>query len=196
MLYSQGGVQLNGVPSPSSMAIFPGDLVQTERGWMAKLTARGTDVTVESETIVRFEGNYLVLDHGSVAVDTSQILAVQVECLTVIPLRMERTQYEVSDVDGKVSIIARKSDLNINRTKDRKLGEENGKAELASLREGERETREDKCASAAPSGQSAASLKGPLVDSVWVKGGGVAGIAALACWVLCRSDNPISPNVP
>ena len=75
MLYTQGGVHLNGVSPPAAIAIFPGDLVQTERDSVAKLTASGSGVTIQPETVVSFEGNAVRLDHGSVSVDTSQAFA-------------------------------------------------------------------------------------------------------------------------
>jgi hypothetical protein len=203
MLYTQGGVHLNGVPPPAAIAIFPGDLVQTERDSVAKLTASGSGVTIQPETVVSFEGNAVRLDHGSVSVDTSQAFAVRVGCLTIIPVRMDGTQYEVTDVNGTVTVNARKSDVNVNhRTPERKAAhenhsEENNQAEQVTVREGEQRKREDKCAAAALPGQSAAvGLKGPLLNSLWAKTAGAGGIAVLACWVLCRTEDPISPNKP
>jgi len=198
MLYSHDGVQLNGGAPPPAIAIFPGDLVQTDHSSIAHLAAEGFGVTIQTETVARFDGQSLILDHGTVAVDTAKAFSVRVGCLTIVPARMEATQYEVTDIDGKVFVIARKSDVNINReNRDRKFGEEKGGAERVSVREGEQQTEEDKCAAAAPSGQSATpGLKGPLINSPWVKRTSVASVVTLACWVLCRSDNPISPNAP
>lgn len=208
MLYTQGGVHLNGVPPPAAIAIFPGDLVQTDRDSVAKLSASGSGVTIQPETVVSFEGNAVRLDHGSVSVDTSQAFAVRVGCLTVIPVRMEGTQYEVTDVNGTVTVNARKSDVNVNRrTPAHKAAnqnlpgenhqDENNQTEQVTVREGEQRKREDKCAAAALPGQSAAAgLKGPLLNSLWVKTAGAGGIAVLACWVLCRTEDPISPNKP
>ncbi len=197
MLYSQGGVRLNGVPPPSAIATFPGDLVQTDHTSIAKLAATGSDITIQAETVISFDGNDLILDHGSVAVVTSQAFAVRVGCLTIIPVRLEGTQYEVTDIDGKVTVTARKSDVNINRKSQEAKSRTENTQEHVTVREGEQRTREDKCAAAAPTGQAAtAGLKGPILDSLWVKGAGVAGIAALTCWVLCRTDNPVSPNAP
>ncbi|MGA8700903.1 MAG: hypothetical protein WB625_04595, partial [Candidatus Sulfotelmatobacter sp.] len=65
MLHDDGGVWLNGSPAPNSSAIFLHDLVQTQKGNWAKIDADGSTVTVQPETIVQFEGDELVLDHGS-----------------------------------------------------------------------------------------------------------------------------------
>jgi hypothetical protein len=193
MLYSQGGVRLNGVAPPAAIAIFPGDLVQTDLGAMAKIAANGSGITIQGETVATFEGGDLALDHGRVVVDTSQSFGVRVGCLTIVPVRIEGTGYDVTDRDGQVEVVARKSDININR-KNRDARAEDHE-EHVSVREGEHQSRQDKCA-AAPGQSPAASLQGPILDSQWVKGAGIAGITALTCWVLCRSDNPVSPNRP
>jgi ferric-dicitrate binding protein FerR (iron transport regulator) len=148
--------------------------------------------------VASFDGNELVLDHGSVSVDTSQAFAVRVGCLHVIPVRLDGTQYDVTSADGKVTVTSRKSDVNVNHTNEaRKNENRDNPSGQATVREGEQQTWNDKCAAAALAGQGAtAGLKGPILDSAWVKGAGGAAIAGLACWVLCRHDDPISPNVP
>jgi len=83
------------------------------------------------------------------------------------------------------------------RNQERKDANPQNQAERVTVREGEQQTREDKCAAAAPLSQPPmAWLRGPILDSVLVKSAGVGGVAVLACWVLCRSDNPVSPNTP
>ena len=197
VLYTQGGVWLNGMSPPAVIALFPGDMVQTDRGWPAKLTASGSAATIQPESLVRFEGSDLRLDHGSVAVDTSVGLAVRVGCLTIVPVRTERTQYEVTDVDGKVSVVARKDDVNINRnSRERRTGENKDHAESVTVLEGEQRDREDKCAAAAIEHPAVAGIKGPILNSAWAKGTGLAGIGVVACWVLCRGDDPLSPHKP
>ena len=100
MLHNDGGVWLNGSPAPNSSAIFLNDLVQTQKGSWAKIDADGSTVTVQPETIVQFEGDELVLDHGGLQVNTSRGLKVRVNCITVIPLTQDWNRYDVTDVDG------------------------------------------------------------------------------------------------
>lgn len=196
-LYSQGGVRLNGASPPGVIAIFPDDEVQTEHGSMAKLAANGSSVTVGPESLVRFEGTYVVLEHGSVAVETSQAFAVRVGCLTVVPARIEGTQYDVTDSNGEVKVVARKSDVNIDRKNKEQSPKTASEDEHVTVREGTQETRQDHCGAAAPVSHAAvAGIKGPFLNSAWVKLGGSGAVAGLACWVLCQGDNPISPNTP
>src|SRR3984885_6038085 len=86
MLHNDGGVWLNGNPAPNSSAIFLHDLVQTQKGSLAKIDAEGSTVTVQPETVVQFEGDELVLDHGGLQLNTSRGMKVRVNCLIVIPL--------------------------------------------------------------------------------------------------------------
>ena len=113
ILHNNGGVLLNGNPTPPSTAIFPDDLVQTQPNAEAAIDAAGSTVTIKAETLLQFEGNVLNLEHGTVLVSTSRVMTVRVGCITVIPVSAEWTQYDVSDIDGKVTVNARKSDVNI-----------------------------------------------------------------------------------
>ncbi len=113
ILHSTGGVRLNGNPAPPSSALFPDDLVQTPSHSEATINAAGSTVMVISDTVVQFEGSELHLDHGTLQVSTSRQLRVRVGCLTVVPVNPAWTQYDVTDVDGRVTVAARSSDVNI-----------------------------------------------------------------------------------
>ena len=62
---------------------------------------------------MKFQGNFLTLEHGSVSVGTSTEMSVHVNCLKVEPLSNDRTQYDVTDVSGKVEVAANKNDVKI-----------------------------------------------------------------------------------
>ena len=51
------------------------------------------------------------LDHGSVAVGTSTLFSVHVNCIKVEPVLTDRTQYDVTDRSGKVEVAAHKNDV-------------------------------------------------------------------------------------
>jgi hypothetical protein len=61
-------------------------VIQTEPGHVAKIDADGSTVTVQPETVLQFRDNEIVLDHGSLQMDTSRGLKVHVNCLTVVPV--------------------------------------------------------------------------------------------------------------
>src|SRR5271156_7250391 len=98
ILHTRGGVWVNGTEVADSTAIFPGDSLETKPGFVANLDAEGSSVLIQGQSIVKFEGNYLTLEHGSVAVGTSTSMSVHVNCLRVEPVSNDRTQFEVTDL--------------------------------------------------------------------------------------------------
>ncbi len=113
MLYSHGSALLNGNNVPRSSAIFPGDLVQTNRDSVANINATGSTVLVLNDSIVQYEGSAVKLEHGGVTVSTSKLLATRAGDVRVSPAAGVWTEFEVRDVDGRVQIVARKGDLTI-----------------------------------------------------------------------------------
>ncbi len=82
-------------------------------GFNANLVLDGSTILLGPESVAKFQGDYLELDHGSVSVGTSKGFRVEVNCIRVVPVRNEWTQYEVSDVSGTVQVAARKDDVNV-----------------------------------------------------------------------------------
>src|SRR5713226_7867050 len=113
MVYSNGNTWLNGSSLPKSSAIFSGDLVQTAAGSVAKINASGSSLIVLSDSLVQFESSAVTLKHGGVAVSTSKAMATRAGDVTVTPTASVWTQFDVTDVDGKVQIAARKGDLTV-----------------------------------------------------------------------------------
>jgi len=111
ILHAQGGVWVNGSEARDSTAIFSGDLLETKPGFSATLNLDGSELLLAPETVAKFDGDSLELDHGSVAVGTSKSFKVEVKCLTATPALSAWTQYEVSDLTGAVQVVARKSDV-------------------------------------------------------------------------------------
>jgi hypothetical protein len=83
ILHSEGGVWLNGTEISGSTAVFPGDSVETKPGFVANLDAEGSSVLIQGESIVKFQGDSLTLEHGSVSVGTSALMSVHVDCIEV-----------------------------------------------------------------------------------------------------------------
>jgi hypothetical protein len=113
ILHSQGGVWVNGYEARDSSAVFAGDLLETKPGFSASLTLDGATVLLQAESVAKFQGDHLVLDHGSVSVGTVKRFRVRVNCITVVPVLNEWTQYEVVDVNRTVQVAARKNDVNV-----------------------------------------------------------------------------------
>jgi hypothetical protein len=195
MLRTDGGAWLNGNPAPASSAIFPHDVVQTQKEHTAKIDAEGSTATVQPDTIVQFEGDELVLDHGSLQVNTSRGMKVRVNCLTVIPMTQEWTRYDVTDVDGKATVAAYQNDVKIHYQGAAVRKSQPAGASDLIVHQGEQVTREERCGAAARPAD-VIDAKGAILNSVWAKGAGLAVIGVLTCWALCRSGNPISPDTP
>ncbi len=194
ILHTKGGVWLNGVPSPNSSAVLPDDVIQTQKENQATIDAEGSTATVQGDTIVQFEGDELVLDHGGLQVITAREMRVRVNCLTIIPVDLARTRYEVFDLDGKIRVTAYENDVKIHyREKTGKKPESADRDVI--VHAGEHAEREERCGAAARVGDIV-DAKAPILNSVWAKGIGVAAIVTGACIALCHGDDPISPYVP
>ena len=190
MLHDDGGVWLNGSPAPNSSAIFLHDLVQTQKGNWAKIDADGSTVTAQPETIVQFEGDELVLDHGSLQLNTSRGMKVRVNCITVIPLTQDWNRYDVTDVDGRVMVAAHQNDVKIHyQGAATRLSKQAASSDVT-VHQGEQVTREERCGAPA----RPAEATGTTLNSIWAKGAGIAAVGILTCWALCRGDEPVSPS--
>ncbi len=198
ILHSDRGVFVNGAEVAGSSPIFPGDLIETRPEFVANLDAEGTSVLIQPESIIKFEGTFLDLEHGGVSVGTSTAMSVHVKCIRVDPVSNERTQYDVTDRVGVVHVSAHKKDVIITRGGLATKIAQTGKAsESATVHEGEEATREESIACGAPPPQSAGSSLNPK----WIEiGGGAAGGVAILCILLCRgsspSSTPVSPSQP
>jgi hypothetical protein len=118
MLFTKGVVLRNGVEIPNSSAIFAGDLLETKADSVANLNATGTSVIILPGSLVEFQGKTLSVEHGAVSVATSQGISVRVKCITVVPVSIAWTQFEVTDVNGSVGISAKKNDIRLETRPD------------------------------------------------------------------------------
>ncbi len=179
VVHNKGGVWVNGAEVVDSTVIFPGDLLQTKPGFVANIDIEGSSVLIQSESVVKFQGNFLILEHGSVSVGTSTSLSVHVNCIEVVPVTSERTQYDVTDIIGRVEVAALKSDVNIKQSGIlQKASKEGESSQPATVREGQQAKRyESEICGAAPRPGSA----GNGLNTKWVEIGGAAGAGACCC---------------
>jgi len=201
MLHSTGGVMVNKNPAPTSNALFLDDLIETPQGAVGRIEAPGSTADITPNTMVQFEGDELVLDHGSVSVNTSRLLRVRVGCVTVTPVNPDWTHYDVTDLDGKITVSALKNDVYIDArsSKPDKAAEKAGQPlhfDRTIVHEGEQKSREENCAAPPVKESERLAGHGAIMNSPYVQwpAGGV--IVGLTCWVLCNSDSPLSPAAP
>ena len=198
ILHGTGVVLVNKYPATATTTLFPGDRIETQTGVIARIELAGSAADINPETVIQFEGDELILEHGSLSVNTSRGLEVRAGCVTVTPVRLELTHYEVSDLDGRVQVSAIKDDVFIESRSDKaQPAKQPARSDREVVRQGEQKSREEKCGGAtlhhAP---AAADGTGPILNSPYVVGTGVGVIGVVACWALCRGDEPISPAHP
>jgi hypothetical protein len=191
------GVFVNESPAPASIAVFPNDVIKTEKDVIARLDLAGSDAEINSETIVQFNPSELALDHGSVAVNTSRGVRVRVGCITVTPVHDDQwTHYQVLNVSGKVTVSALKDDvyIDVHAKSLQQMNQSERERNRSIVREGEQKAREEKCGEGYQRPKSAAL--GGALNSPYAIGAAALGIGAIACLGLCHDDDPVSPAKP
>jgi hypothetical protein len=193
MLYSHGTALLNGGSISRSSAIFSGDLVETSVDSAANINASGSIVLILHESLVKYQGNAVELEHGDVAISTSKAMATRAGDVTVSPAASVWTEFEVRDVDGTVQIAARKGDLTIiddNGTTTLAQGQETTRDETQSQSQDDakKKKKKRKAAGAAP-----AAGTGGLLSSPWTIGISGGLILGATIWVFHQSPIPVSP---
>lgn len=199
MLQSNGvGVFVNHNPAPASTALFPKDLIETQRNAAARLVVNGSSADLNAETMVEFDTDELVLDHGALSVHTTHGLKVRVGCLTVTPVNpADWTQYDVIDLDGKVTVRANQNDVYIDaRSKNPQEIKQPERSGRTIVRQGEQRSRDEKCGGGYLNAPRTAPVVDAALNSPWAVATGITAIGVLTCWVLCRSGNPVSPATP
>lgn len=198
ILHSSGsGVLVNESAAPASIAVFPNDVIKTQKDVVARLEVTGSEAEINSETIVQFTRSELALDHGSIGVNTSRGVKVRIGCITVTPVRDDQwTHYQVLDVDGKVSVSAVKDDVFIEvHPKSRQQINERDRERYRSLvREGEQKSREEKCGGNEL--KSGVAAIGPILNSPYAIGAAAIDVGVIASLGLFHDDDPLSPAKP
>lgn len=189
ILHTRGQILVNGRDTADSTAILPGDSLETNAGVVASLTTDGSTIVIQEQSIVKYNGDSVTLEHGSVSVGTFKAFSVNVNCLRVVPVANEWTQYDVTNVSDEVIASALKLDINIlHGTNDSKPSPEKTVAESATVHEGQQAKR------AVSKECGAAGLPAHPTNPVNTKligiGAGVGGGGLLLCLLLCGGKNP------
>ncbi|MBZ5664507.1 MAG: FecR family protein [Acidobacteriia bacterium] len=190
MLYTNGSAWLNGSEVPKSSAVFSGDMLQTRPDSTASIQSNGSNVMVLADSLVKFEGPAVELEHGAVRITTSRGLAARAGDVTVKPAANSWTEFQVTDVDGRVQIAANKGDVTVQDDKG-----------ITTVTQGQQTTRDDttdtekKKKKRRRSG-AAPAAGGGIMSSQPVVYGGLAAVGGAAIWIWTRSEPPVSPSCP
>src|ERR1700675_3918727 len=191
MLYTNGAALLYGSEVPKSAAVFSGDMLQTRSDSTASIQSNGSSVMVLADSLVKFEGLAVELEHGAVRVTTSRGLAARAGDVTVKPAANTWTEFQVTDVDGRVQIAANKGDLTVQDDKG-----------TTTVTQGQQTTRDDttdtekKKKKRRHGAGAAPAAGGGIMSSTPVVYGGLGVVAGVGLWVWLQQDPPVSPACP
>ncbi len=188
LVYGTGSVYLDGSQLTNSSAVTNGDVIQTKENGAANLSAPGSSVVIESNTIARFQSGGLALDRGSVSVATGKGMTVFARDFKVTPATGAWTEFYVTRASGAIQILARKNGLTVSCGSN-----------TSTIKEGQQISRDDAadCGIAQKGGGGATTAaKGPILTSPAVGYAGLGAGAGLLIWALAQGDDPVSPSVP
>ena len=127
MLQSSGVVNVNGKPAPGSIAVFPGDKIETMADGSARLTSPGSLVSLPGNSSVTYGNGSVEMGCGSTTMSTQgHTLSAQVGNLVISPAS-DVAKFELARSDKGLQIGAREGSLLIDDGKE-KATLESGKA--------------------------------------------------------------------
>jgi hypothetical protein len=88
-------------------------VVQTNSSSALKISSSGSSVTVLSDSLVKFEGGAVSIERGGVKLVTSTSMFAHAGSVTATPASSARTEFELTNVNGKVQVVALKGDVQI-----------------------------------------------------------------------------------
>lgn len=197
ILHTGGGVWVNGYEAHDSSAVFAGDIVETKAGSTANLSLEGSTVLIAPESVTKFQGDLLELDHGSVSVTTSRSFKVRVNCVLVVPVLNEWTEYAVTSLTPTLQVDARKLDVNVEhepgRGKDVTTPAASENNDRASVHQGEQKSYNETDVCGAPAGPT---TPGAGISPKWIIAGAGGGAGLLLLLLLHGGGNPKTPASP
>jgi hypothetical protein len=190
MMYARGTAWINGGAVPRTSAVFPGDLVQTRSDSLASINASGSNVVVLADSLVKFEGPAVALEHGSLRVATSKGLSTHSGDLTVAPASNGWTEFEVKQVgDDTVQIMAQKGDVTVSDGSNSSTLSQGQQTTVGNSMEKKKKKRRK-------GGGAIPASGGAVLDSPVVIYGGAAAVGGLLTWVLLQDNTPVSQVAP
>ena len=189
MLQTSGAVKLNGTPTPHSISVFTGDLIDTADASVASVSRSGSSVVVDPSSSIRYHDDGIAILRGRVRVQTANGMTVHAGPISVIPAT-NGALFDVSS-DGRTALItSREGPLTLTDGVDTTtlgpgytakvnldVSQDQGQAPKPAAKGGEKK------------------LKKPPAWLIWVAVAG--GAFALACALTCGTGpSAISPVAP
>lgn len=187
MLYANGTAWLNGANVPKTSAVFSGDLIQTKSDSVASIKAAGSNITVQPDSLIQYQGKSLKLEHGAVTVATAKSVVTEIGDVSVKPASGQWTEFRIKDLDGTVQIAANRGDLLVT----------DARGNTTTVSQGQETTRQDSPAGKhrrRRSGGAVPGAQGSILNSPIALYTGIAIVGGVTTWVLLQGDNPPSPD--
>jgi hypothetical protein len=185
MVYANGPAWVNGTEIPKSVAVFSGDILETKQDSSANISTNGSSVMVLSDSLVKYEGSSVGVDRGAVRVSTESGFAAHACEVKARPANNTPTQYQFTHNDGRVTIIAIKSDVTVQEHEEKKT-----------VSEGQQITRDDGCESAAKE-KTRVGPHAPFgISSLTARYIGIAIVGGIITWILWPDNDDMSPACP
>ena len=182
MVYANGPASVNGTEIPKSVAIFPGDMLETRQESSANLTTTGSSVMVLADSQVKYEGSSVEVDRGTVRVSTESGFAAHACEVKARPANPTPTQYQFTHNDSRVTVTATKGDVTVEDHEGTKT-----------LQEGQQITRGDGCAPANERREPHRPLGFGSPTARYIE---IAVVGGIITWILWPHDKPLSPASP
>jgi hypothetical protein len=186
MANTYGTVWINGSVAPSHLPLFPGDRLQTGENSTIRISSSGSSLTMQADSLAEFERGALVLETGSAKISTAARMSVRAGEVDVVPASSAWTDFQLTNADGKIQIIALKGDLQLTDGQ-----------QTDTLQEGQQATQED--APPATSQKPHRPTRGKFIKKKYLIYAAIAGGTAAGIWAIVDAtsgSSPASPTTP
>lgn len=186
MLHTTGSVTINGAATSNSSAVMVGDSIQTNESSSGVISSSGTMINVLPNSEVKYRGNVLDVDGGTVEVSTTSGLSVSANSFTVMP-QQGSVKFQITRTGFCGSVTVLQGSVVVTNGKTRNVVEQGNSVAIDDAR----------CAkvAAVPGGGASSPVNAPSVSKGAIATAvGVAGVSA--CVILCRDRQRVSESQP
>ncbi len=187
MLYVSGSAAVNGIAASRSTAIFNGDAIQTGNATAVTISSPGSTVLVPANSNVVYGRDAMIVNDGTIVVNTTRGMRTQSSALTVTPAA-GNAKFQVTREKDVIVVAAMRGDVAVT-----------GPAGTTILPEGKSETFPDAAAqrrNQGPPPAAAAGGGGPSGKTLAIIGGVAAATAAAVAILTTGRDIPESGSEP
>jgi hypothetical protein len=157
---------------------------------MANINASGSNVVIMADSLIKFDGDAVSLEHGSLTVATSKGMTTRSGEVTVVPASNGWTEFEVKQgPNDTVQVVAQKGDVKVSNGFSTSTVPQGQQTTVDDSQE-KRKKKKRREGGAIPAGN------GSVLDSPIVTYVGAGAVGGLLTWVLLQDGNPVSATQP